>query len=167
MKRPRLQQNDICRLLYDAWPAAGYLEDTGGFTLGLKKTATYQITSGKAYLRSGQAQRAVDIFENVALTNTDNIAVLRHLMHGYLLTGNQRKYQATLEKIDRLTPNDYDNQYELAKLYISTGKFNLAEKMLRAINPENPEQTLQKRILQATLEINRGKFRAAEKSCSP
>jgi len=133
----------------------------------LRKTATYQITSGKAYLRTGQAERAVAIFENVALTNADNIAVLRHLLHGYLLTGNQRKYQLTLEKIDRLSPNDYDNQYELAKLYISTAKFNLAGKMLRDINPANPEQTLQKKILQATMEMNRGRFRAAQEILQP
>ncbi|MCF6216225.1 MAG: PEP-CTERM system TPR-repeat protein PrsT [Emcibacter sp.] len=127
----------------------------------VKASASYQLISGKAYLRNGQAQSSVNMLEPFSLNNPNNIQALKYLMQGYVLTGNQEKYQSTLEKIDGLTPNDYGNQIDLAKLYISTGKFDLAEKILNNLKTENEQQALQRNIIRSTMETSRENIKAA------
>ncbi|VAX02625.1 hypothetical protein MNBD_ALPHA03-360, partial [hydrothermal vent metagenome] len=127
----------------------------------VKVSASYQLISGKAYLRNGQAQSSVNMLEPFSLNNPNNIQALKYLMQGYVLTGNQEKYQSTLEKIDGLSPNDYGNQIDLAKLYISTGKFDLAEKILNNLKTENAPQALQRDIIRATMETSRDNIKAA------
>ncbi len=127
----------------------------------VKASASYQLISGKAYLRNGQAQSSVNMLEPFSMNNPNNIQALKYLMQGYLLTGNQRKYQSTLEKIDGLSPDDYGNKIDLAKLYISTGKFDLAEKILSNLKPENEHLALQQNIIRATMETSRANIKAA------
>ncbi|VAV91107.1 hypothetical protein MNBD_ALPHA01-2393, partial [hydrothermal vent metagenome] len=127
----------------------------------LKATASYRIISGKAYLRNGQAENAVEMLEAFSQDNPNNIQAQKLLLQGYLLTNAQRRYQSTLEKIDRLSPNDYVNQIELAKLYISTRKFDRANKILKAITIESEQQGFEKEIIQASLENNRKNYKGA------
>ncbi len=127
----------------------------------VKASASYQLISGKAYLRNGQAQSSVNMLEPFSTNNPNNIQALKYLMQGYLLTGNQGKYQSILEKIDGLTPNDYGNKIELAKLYITTGKFDLAEKILSNLKTENEQQALQRNIIRATMETSRNNIKSA------
>ncbi len=127
----------------------------------LKATASYKIISGKAYLRNGQPENAVEMLEAFSQDNPNNIQALKLLLQGYLLTNAQRKYQSTLEKIDRLSPDDYDNQIELAKLYISTRKYDQADKTLKAITTESEQQSFEKEIIRASLENNRKNYNKA------
>jgi len=132
-----------------------------GLPDAIKAISYYKIIAGKAYLRNGQPRRAVTVLESFSDGNPNNIQGLKYLLTGYLLTGNQKKYQSTLEKMDRLQPNDYGNRIELAKLYISTGKYNQAEKILDSLKTENTRQDMQKKIIRATLETNRKNFSKA------
>lgn len=133
----------------------------------LKATATYKIVSGKAYLRNGQAQIAIDMLEDFSLNNPNNIMALRYLLRGYAMTGDQKKYQDTLENIDRLAPDNYATQIELAKLYISTSKYDQAEKLLKGLKIDTEPQKLQAGMIQATLETNRGNIKKALAILSP
>lgn len=134
----------------------------GQLSDSLKELPAYQIISGKAYLRNGQAQRAVSILERLTLRSPNNIMALKPLLHGYLLTRDQGKYLSTLEKIDSLQPRDYENQITLAKLYITTEKYDQAEKTLNTIIPINPQQELQMRFVLAGLETKRQNFKKAQ-----
>lgn len=125
----------------------------------VKASSTYMITAGKAYLRNGQAQRAVDLLEGFSLRIPNNIQAQKLLLQGYILTHDQIKYLATLEKIDRLIPGDYNNQVSLVELYISTGKNDAAEKILNSLKSETDQQILQKNLLLATVETNRGNIK--------
>ncbi|WP_339860979.1 XrtA/PEP-CTERM system TPR-repeat protein PrsT [Paremcibacter congregatus] len=127
----------------------------------LKSTGIYQLIASKAYLRSGQAQRAVETLERVTIKAPNNIPAMKYLLRGYLLTKDQAKYQATLEKLDRLLPNDYENQLELAKLYISTGRYKQAEKTLNIIRPGSEEDAVKVSILKAGLKTNVGDPKSA------
>jgi len=157
---------DFSKMLFaDYYTVIGQPQETlknlNQLPAAIKATASYQLISGKAYLRNGQAQNAVAMLEPFSNNNPNNIQALKLLMRGYLLTGDQRKYHATLEKIDGLTPNDYENQIELAKLYISTGKNDQAEKILNRLKPANIQLALQQDIIKATMETNRGNVNAA------
>ncbi|MBL4894903.1 MAG: PEP-CTERM system TPR-repeat protein PrsT, partial [Emcibacter sp.] len=127
----------------------------------IKGTASYKIISGKAYLRNGQAERAVAMLEDYSLKNPNNIQVLSYLLQGYLLTKNQTKYLTTLEKVDELVPNDFGNQLTLAKLYISMERYDQAKTTLNALKPENAQQKLQKAITLATMETTQGNTKNA------
>jgi len=87
---------------------------------------------------------------------------LKPLLQGYLLTRDQGKYLSTLEKIDSLQPRDYENQITLAKLYITTEKYDQAEETLNTIKPINPQQELQMRFVLAGLETKRKNFKKAQ-----
>lgn len=129
----------------------------------LKTAASYNLIASKAYLRSGQIQKAVDLLEKLTIENPNNIPAMKYLLRGYLLTKDQAKYQTTLEKLDRLLPNDYPNQIELAKLYISTGKYDKADTVLAIIKTDSQDQKLAVNLLKASLETNRTDYKAALK----
>jgi len=152
-------------LFADYYTMLGQPQQTLNILAGLpdavKTTASYQIISGKAYLRNGQSQSSVNMLEPFSLNNPNNIQALKYLMQGYLLTGNQAKYHATLEKIDRLTPHDTANKLDLAKLYIATDKFDQAENILINLKPEDEQMALQKDMIQATMETTRDNIKAA------
>lgn len=127
----------------------------------LKETATYKYISGKAFLRNGQAQSAVDMFEKFSHEYPDNIQALKYLLQGYVHTGDTKKYQSTLENLNRIEPNDFENQLDLAKLYIMTDKYDLAAKSLNSLAPENENQILLKKIMRATMETKLNNIKRA------
>jgi len=133
----------------------------------LKATSAYKIIASKAYLRHGQGQQAIDLLEKFSLNNPQNMQALKYLLQGYILTKDQEKYISTLEKMNKISPDDTENKLRMVTSYISTEKYDQAEKMLNLIEAKNDQQSLQKKILRAMLETNRQNVKKAISILAP
>ncbi|NOZ42072.1 MAG: tetratricopeptide repeat protein, partial [Alphaproteobacteria bacterium] len=127
----------------------------------LKANPTYKLVAGKAFLRNGQGPQAVAMLRSFSAQNPNNIPALKYLLQGYLLTRNQDEYQATLEKTDRLEPNNFATRIGLVKLYVFRGKYDQAIKKLDQLKGHNDQQKLQKEIIVATIATNRKNYTRA------
>ncbi len=133
----------------------------------VKKTYTYKLISGKAYLRNGQGQQAIEMLEAFSLEYPKNIQVLKYLLQGYQLTNNIRRYKKTLETINSLEPNSFGIQMELARIYLSAKEYTKAKEMLAAIKTKNDTEDTQKKILLATIKTSQSSYHDALSIIAP
>ncbi|MEO0021277.1 MAG: tetratricopeptide repeat protein [candidate division WOR-3 bacterium] len=102
------------------------------------------IRLGQIFLVQNDPNRALRIHENLALRRNlkpqDELKIYRALVDDYLTLGRHVKAIPLLEEIVRQDRSDYHSHERLLNLYIDTGEWDKAEKLLRNLPRTDSER---------------------------
>jgi Tfp pilus assembly protein PilF len=107
--------------------------------VGDAQTTDAAIGLTNIYMKSGRLAEAEPLLRRLAGVRSEDAAI--HLQLGRVLEAEDKKADAIVElqAALKLNPSDHDAQRELADLYASTGKNDLAEAAYRALVAAQPK----------------------------
>ena len=107
--------------------------------VGDAQTTDAAIGLTNIYMKSGRLAEAEPLLRRLAGVRSEDAAI--HLQLGRVLEAEDKKADAIVElqAALKLNPSDHDAQRELADLYASTGKNELAEAAYRALVAAQPK----------------------------
>lgn len=101
------------------------------------------IRLGQIFFAQGDTERALHIHESLALRRNlkpqDEVKIFRALVDDYLRLGRKIKAIPLLQEIVRQDRTDYRSQQRLLELYIETGDWDKAEKLLKELPRKDVE----------------------------
>ena len=118
-----------------------YLDDSTDPHGNDPSTTEAAIGLTNIYMKSGRLGEAEPLLRRLAIERPDDAGI--HLQLGRVLAGGKKDYAITeIQTALKLAPSDVDAQRDLADLYASAGKNDLAESAYRALvnaQPKDPE----------------------------